>query len=790
MSVFHLRLYLFPRFRIAIAAAFLLCTGWCHADTYIVGTGSGCTHNSIQGAIASAESNPANDTIRITRSLAYTAQALVISTSQVLDITGGFANCAQAAGDGNQTLVSGAGGSTEPVFRITANTGGIVNVRYLKITGGDEDGEGYGGGIYFRGNGILELNDSLITANTAGYGGGIYAQGTAINAELIIGSNVQITSNTARYSGGGVYVEGLEMTMVAPGSYMAFNHAPGVFNTQTNRYDGGYAGGLMVLSGSLPAYAYVGSSSVGTLGPIYGNDARYGGGVAVVSYESDAELRLFTTDPASPVRIKSNSAVVAGGGIYETRNSSLGLAMVRLWYANIEFNLAPHGGAVYMENSSYLYFNRDAVPPGAVPCPLDRPCGEISDNYAEDNSLSATGGVIEVKRAGSPIFNRMSITRNKGKNVFRGDANGEEFSTVGMETHHVLIARNVVSEQLIATIDEGDDSGYFDLHDTTISGNIIGALSVLRISNTCSDPTVCGTLYRTIIWQPGKTTLEFTGGYPFSYLSDIVSEVGSLTGSGPYAIVQDPRFVDPDRGDFSLRAASPAIDKAQSVANDPLDLFSRPRDIDLFGVDNVGMGLRDIGAIERQSIQPLVLNSDFDADLNLWSPVIAGVTTRDSTINISGAPGSGSAKVFQTNAPFSQKIPGISQCVHLPGPGTYAVNGWGRSTGNGIILDDSAALYWEYRRDGSETCIQGAPVSSGYVTLSASSSWRRPPIPVLISVSPEEWTHNSSITVTLVAVENSAASNTSTSAWFDGVTIQLIGADTIFADGFEGASTN
>ncbi len=208
--------------------------------------GSGCNHTNIQAAINAAEASAGADTIRITRSAVWAQQALVVNTSQHLNIVGGFATCAQAATDNGLTTVDGAGGSFAPVFRITVNTGGIVKLRHLTIRGGDAiaDSNGNGGGIYFRGDGLLEIIESTISNNTAHYGGGIYAEALGPNAELLISNNVLIQVNSAFYSGGGIYLNGGKLTMNAPDSWIAFNSALGVGD------DGGYGGGLQILGGA------------------------------------------------------------------------------------------------------------------------------------------------------------------------------------------------------------------------------------------------------------------------------------------------------------------------------------------------------------------------------------------------------------------------------------------------------------------------------------------------------------------------------------------------------------
>jgi len=335
----------------------------------------------------------------------------------------------------------------------------------------------------------------------------------------------------------------------------------------------------------------------------------------------------------------------------------------------------------------------------------------------------------------------------------------------------------VLSGSVIST-DNDDD--HVEMANTTIAGNSLGDSTVLRFGN--QDNGANGKLLRTIIWQPGKTTLHLNGD-PLDLLDVMVSERASVDGGNtPHVTELDPRFVDPAHGDYSLIAGSPAIDYSTSVAGDSTDLYGNPRDVDLPIVTN--FFVRDLGAIERQTLQPLVLNSDFDADLRLWGTAIAGATSWDATRNASGAAGSGSAHVTAPSAVTGTQTGGIVQCVHLPGPGIYALNGWGRGTGTMVTAGDIAQLYWEYRKSGGQGCTNGAPDASGTKILSSGNSWSRPATPAYIEVTAQDFTYTSSIAVTLVAVEN-GVSGAPTNAWFDGVTLSVGGDDTIFANGFE-----
>jgi len=752
---------MFCRFGFVVLVS-ILTSSLAHAAVYTVGADGACTHTNIADAAASADTHPGADTIRVAYNQSYTQQAIVFSANEQLDVIGGFADCTQAASDGTRVTIDGAGGDTAPVFSITTGAAGHVRLSYLTIQNGDENGSGKGGGIYFAGNGVLELNHVVVAQNIAGSGGGIYADGDGSGlSELVIGTDVAIVGNTARNDGGGVATNNVQITMTQADSYIANNHAPN-----------GKGGGLYII-GTGPTRVFLGSSGFGNAGAIYLNDAKLGGGVAVQGYfvSSGAELHLFTTDPARPMRINGNSASEKGGGIYFADNSTP--YSLWAWNAWIEDNIAPHGAAMFaMQLGGNIAFNDPAHrPAGAIDCPVGKPCGGIVGNVAEDESAQLTGGIVEANFDAYVKLNRIVVEGNTGKYVFSDD------HPLSLIARNVAITGNTTTGSVIWTDNDNDD---VELTNVTIAGNSIGDSTVLRYGNDSSGSN--GTLSRSILWQPGKTTLHLAGD-PLDLFDFMVSERTSVDGGNtPHVFQYDPRFVDPEHGDFSLRAGSPAVDFTTSVGGDNFDLYSNPRDVKLPIVAN--LFARDLGAIERQTLQPLVLNSDFDADLRLWNTAIAGTTSWDSTRNASGAAGSGSAHVTAANAVTGTHTGGIVQCVQLPGPGTYALNGWGRGTGTMVTAGDIAELYWEYRKSGGEGCTGGAPDASGTKILANGPNWTRPANPDYIVVSEQDWTYTSSIAVTLVAVENGVP-GAPTNAWFDGVTLSVAGEDTIFSGSFE-----
>lgn len=779
MSLKRFRVPIRATLSIALATAAIALPVTGRAATYVVGVGTGCTHATLQGAVATAAATPGAHVIRLTRSVSHAQIAQTITTGQTLDIAGGFATCAQATADTTATIVDGGGGATDPVLRINTSTGAIVRLDRLTIRNGDEDGTGYGGGIYSRGDGVLEIQRSSIMSNLAGYGGGIYAEGTGSSAVLKIGSDVYIGSNTARYSGGGVYLENVKMEMVSPRSMLALNKALGVGTA------GGYGGGLMMLSGSQRTEARIDTTGQGNFGAIYGNEARYGGGIAMVAKDGDDEnmgITVAGTDAQTPVGIRGNFASIAGGGLYARADEDFfgGIAFISAHLRNFALveNSAADGAAAYVDAESYgvdLYLN--SINTGA--CPVGRACGQVSLNDAHDGTQATNGAIVRLVDGARLFINQRYLTQlvdsgvlmqgNRGGRLIYASNNGG-----ALVLDNVVASGNEMTQELIRSA--ADDDEYFRLRGVTIAGNAIGAGNVIT---TFDDAVIDGS----IIWQPGKTSLQANGGTAL-VRSVIASETASL-GGAPEALLRDPRFTDPANGDYTLRAASPAIDVALIDADVGKDVIGRTRAADVTWAAN-GAGPRDVGAYEVQFMPALVLNANFDVDLHLWTPVFAGVTTRDPGVNVVGESGSGSAKVSQVNVAYGQAIRGVQQCVHLPAPGTYTINGWGRGTGTALTAGDIAQLQWEFRSAGGEVCTQGAATRTGFQTLSNSNSWSRPANPAFVVVTPQEWTTNSSIAITLVGIEGSVSGNPrTTSTWFDGISLQLGGSDTLYRNGFD-----
>jgi hypothetical protein len=754
------------------------------AATFLVG-GDNCDFSNIQSAINAAASHPGPDTIRVAMNANYTAQALKIS-NQELTITGGFATCSSAAPiPGATTTISGLGGAADSVIEVLTSTVGNLRFENLLIRDGDESGDSGGGGIDFQSQGTLTLNNVIVANNRSGYGGGIYFEGANGPSTLTFGPNTVVQNNIAENSGGGVRISGDALfNMLRERTTVTNNEAQGmVANT-------GYGGGVQIVP---PARAEIASSGLVNFGAISNNRAKYGGGLALTARNDGNERGLtvlYSTDPMRPIRVDHNIASVAGGGVYVDTNRDLDVfetSYLCAYEFRIDHNQAPDGAALFLGNDTSLgnasgatvNFNIadqrtvflcgvSAMPPrpSAVFCASDVPCNSIDANIvAQTNGQAADGAVIEITEDAELRANRVALIGNRGSDVIHTLTTKFD----GIELSNILIADNVLTARAIAS------DARVNFLNLTITGNTLGFADVMRLTNNIL-------LRDSIIWQPGKQSL----GSPHGALEGsavLTNDPASLPIPGAFNL--PPRFIDPALGNYRLRAASPAID-VSAPEPDPLDLDGLTRHQDLPVPD--GFGPRDLGAYERQSIDPLVINSDFFTDLALWNQVTPGVSSFDLFENAPGASGSGSGAMrfdYQASDIILSRVTARTQCIHLPLTGTYKLNSFARTTGSFPPSSvQTALLRWEFRRDGGEACNSGVPDRAGDLRITSGSAWATAFNPAVIAVTPDQFTRNSSISVSTVMVNDGITVRPSLSGWFDRITL-ILDSDRLFANGFE-----
>lgn len=481
-------------------------------------------------------------------------------------------------------VVGGADGASV----ITISGTSHVYIQYLEIANPGKNANGNGGGIDFDGSGSLTLDTSWVGNNHATNGGGIYFNGTGANTStLTVLAHTEIFGNTADGNGGGILVSGnAELDILEPDTQINANHAPN-----------GQGGGIDVLG---PASANIGSPDTYGLSVINGNDAAYGGGIAITTPDapqSDSIVRLFSTD-GTPVGITNNTASHTGGGIYlhpyvESENSSG--AVLYAWDFHIDGNTAAEGTAIYADVATAL-FSTDlsglvllsdpsvAFPAdlGAVACTDSNRCNTLNGNLSSNGVGSGSGATILIQDGGNLVANHFSMRDNHGPHAIRivGDYTGATLS-------NCLIAGNQMDHELIYLT--GNATPMF-IGDCTLADDTIGATHVIHTESNLD-------LADDIIYEPGTLALDYSGD-PAKLVVNYILTNDITTLPGTAVIPGVPEFADAAGGDYHLKPTSLGIDFAPSTGT--IDLDGNPRNVDLPSPGNV-FGSHDLGAYELQN---------------------------------------------------------------------------------------------------------------------------------------------------------------------------------------------
>jgi hypothetical protein len=563
-------------------------------DVFTVGNktvDSTCNYEKIQDAIDDATC-PAGTKIILNTSGDYTSQHLTITNKNISLIGRAAAphcNTPQAVCGmvipcpvGSFDTISGSSGAVLTV-RGTSN----VTISHLIISGGNGND---GGGIDYSGQGTLQIDNSTVTDNHANNGAGIRFVGSGGEADLYLNANTFVSDNTAVHTGGGIRTD-LQAKVHIDGDPIWIN----------GNKAGDYGGGIAVVGG---AYAHVGSPGYLFGGVFYNNTAQYGGGIAIIGESTgDAAVDLFAIDPARPVRVGTNRATHAGGGVYLNAYASMQgngavvskVGTLQMQGAHVDDNSAPEGSGIYADTYSsdlfefpygtYVYLYSGAS------CAVGAECNSVSDNHAVmlDNmghDVPTLGSAILIQTDGVFKSQNLAMRGNDGAHAIRvADSLHDTFQSLTC-----LIADNPVTQELITL---GNAAATFD--QCTIAGNDIGGASVFNAATGF-------TLTNSIVEQGALPTVHYIGsgtGLTVNYLlQDIAAPAFSFGATNIFGA--DAAFIDPANGDYHLRRESPAIDVAPAVAGDDRDLDYRLRDQDMSSKSDTD-GVRDLGAYERQA---------------------------------------------------------------------------------------------------------------------------------------------------------------------------------------------
>ena len=773
--------------RTVILCALIALPGLASAATFRVGTGAGCTHATIQDAIDAAAADPdVADFIRVTRSATYDNVALDIHDQHVV-LLGGYVNCLDEVGDGQRTVLNGDGDHS--VVRIHGD--GDVVLRYLTLSGGHEPlfDYGYGGGIQIYGGPHLVTVDHLfVTNNEAGHGGGISLRndvsGDPNQNKLVLGDDVVISFNHAEYTpgayssvqGGGIFCFESSVQMVGGGTTTVTANSASL--------DGGGIGAIECDLEIAPHGTY------GSFNGVVLNDAGRDGGGILTEGGSGIGTRLYVTDANRPVYVSGNSAAREGGGIKINTG-----ATVAAWDLIIDGNrsLAEGGGVSMSDGGSddstnfYMLSATDTVlppPPGAVNCAAALRCNSLSENIARDASNQPQSAAALRTRIDPPFgaygaayayLRGTRIADNAGKTLMRV-LEPPDFGDVGeswISTRSVSMVGNEVSDTLLETGTSATNGfgNAFYLVDATIAGNLIDGAAVIRSHHNIQ-------LVQSIVWQPGRQVLNLTDGTldADAIIYDLLSDMDDIP-SSPTNFIADPRFMDPEQGDYHLHASSPAIDYLQDGSG--VDEDDQTRTVNLALVPDDAFGPRDLGAYERQSIGNLVRNAAFDDDLHIWTDVTPGSSSW-SPEDRSGSTSSGSIEIIDDSP--AMRVTALTQCVGVPGPALYRLSGWGYVSANHNIGDRPIVAWWYFPN--SADC-SGAAVDLGETAVADVTTGWHPIGGQYIAVSPAEWTPNTSVLVALVLEKGDDPLFPENGfGRFDDITL-VADSDVIFADGFD-----
>lgn len=290
----------------------LFAAGSAGAATFRVGIGTGCTHATVESAVAAAAANGSSqDEIHI----AYATQtlgSLVEVANHSVALVGGFSSCTAGSPTGQTTLRrfdptdafyvhSAAGTAVFSLDRITVDMGASAkralrlegNVQAILIDSVLTDGRAplgeNGGNAWMSGNATLALIRSTIQLGEVneGSGGGIYCEdgGTV----LVDGGSV-VRENKAGDFGGGIFGQGCTIEVQG---WIYLNDTSGA------------GGGIYATGGSSVSLTGSGAEDSGTLESNLAGE--YGGGLYI--------LGAGTTAIARNAKIVVNSAAVLGGGV-------------------------------------------------------------------------------------------------------------------------------------------------------------------------------------------------------------------------------------------------------------------------------------------------------------------------------------------------------------------------------------------------------------------------------------------------------------------------------------------
>lgn len=326
--------------------------------------------------------------------------------------------------------------------------------------------------------------------------------------------------------------------------------------------------------------------------------------------------------------------LIKGGGI-SCQNSD-----PMIFNNTIEENSSYEGGGIACYNSGAIIINNI-----------------ITNNNPSDPNLPSFGGGIYCYNS-NPIIKGNTITNNEA-----GHGAGIYLKESYPMIKNNRITNNVAREIGPPHLGYGYGGGIYCIDSPQINHNIVSIVNNIIANNTCdvygagiftTESTLniinntitlneadhgggitffhdrTSTLINSIVWENFGEHPHFAQIYKY-YIPDqenpqtkvVYSNIGpgplnpdDTVYSGQGNMLEDPRFLDADAGDFRLGSRSPCVDAAEGDIAPRFDIDNNPRHDDI-GVANTGVGTPnyvDLGAYEKQDNSSAGVREDSHAE--------------------------------------------------------------------------------------------------------------------------------------------------------------------------------